>query len=762
MAPLYHLASKVSFYSRYRLLLLLLIFALEDLARTSEAEAQPAPAEPVATQPFVPNVQPELRITRRTGEIAIDGEITEQTWKQAERAKNFAEAYPLEKIKPLSETEAMLSYDNEYLYVAIVAYDDPKDIRHHLTGRDNIWNDDWMGLIVDPYGDAVRAYEFYVNPDGIQGDLLWTDNDDDANYDMLWTSEAKITATGWQLEMKIPFKSLRFPDKPVQDWRITFWRQHPRDDRHKYTWAAIDRNDPCTFCQFGKLTGLEGVRSGNQLELLPAIVASQASFREDATLNSGKVQGEFSLGARYALSQSTSVEATYNPDFSQIESDATKIDLNSSTALFYPERRPFFREGADLLDTWIDAVYTRSINDPKVAAKILDRSGSTNFAFLSAIDEQTPMLIPLEEVTEFAQLGRSYANILRGTYSFDGNNNIGILATDKRIQNSGSNTVFGGDSKVQLYDNLMMEAQVLGSHTNGLEDSTWFSSVPDGALLGANKLGYATYLSFERFTRTLDLDLDLAQRSPDFRAANGFITNSDQQWINLWSGYKFPVDSSAIFVEIRPNFSVGRKWNFDGMRKDEWLQPALNMTLKGQTEIGMDYMVSRETYKGLYFPGINRFQVWGNTDFSDMLSISLFASTGRLIARNLEIPELGHEQYYELYGAIHPWSNFSFAPSYTYNKLDAANGEKIYDISIIRTRMNYQINRELSIRLVMEYNDYDRSLSLEPLLTYRINPFSVFYLGSSHGYESFGRQRFFDKIESERQIFAKIQYLFQV
>jgi hypothetical protein len=724
--------------------------------------AQPAPS-PSPGGVFTPNIRPELRIQRLTGEIAIDGELNEPAWQQAERAKNFAEAYPLEKIKPLSETEAMLTYDDKYLYVAIIAQDDPKEIRHHLTARDNIWQDDWMGLIVDPYGDAVRAYEFYVNPEGIQGDLLWTDNDDDANYDMLWTSEAKITATGWQIEMRIPFKSLRFPDKEVQDWRITFWRQHPRNDRHKYTWAALDRNDPCTFCQFGNLTGLEGVKSGNQLELLPAFVTSQASRRESDRLVSEDIKAEFSLGARYALSQSTSVEATYNPDFSQIESDATQINLNSSTALFYPERRPFFREGYDLFDTWIDAVYTRSINDPKIAAKVLNRSGSTNFAFLSAVDERTSILIPFEERSDFIQLGRSYANILRGTHSFDGNNTIGLLATDKRLEHSGSNTVYGGDAKVQLYENLMMEAQLLGSDTRGMEDSSWFNgSLPEGALGGANKAGYATYLSFERFSRTLDFDLDLAQRSPSFRAVNGFISNTDNEWINLWSGYKFPIDSSPVFVEIRPNVALGRKWNFDGERKDEWVTPALNMTLKGQTEIGMDYMYSRETYQGIYFPGIRRGQVWGNTNFSDVVSFGAFASVGKLIARNLEVPELGFEQYYEVYGTIKPFSNFSVAPNFKYDKLDHESGENIYAISIFRTRFDYQVNREFSLRVVLEYNDYDRSLSFQPLLTYRINPFSVFYLGSSHGYESFGHQRFLDKIEFQRQIFAKIQYLFQV
>lgn len=735
------------------------------LLSDKEASAQDR-SSTLSPSKFTPNIRPELRIERRTSEIVIDGELNDAEWERVDKARNFTESNPIEGLKPLSETEAMLAFDDEYLYVAMIAYDDPTKVRARLTGRDNIFDDDMMGIIIDPFGDAVRAYEMYSNAYGIQADVLWTDNGDDVSYDILFESEGKLTATGWQIEMRIPFKSLRFPDQDIQKWRLTFWRNHPRETSHSYSWAAMNRNNPCTFCAFGSLIGLEGVKSGNQLEILPAFVTSQSTSREDAILNrpmdNGPIKGEIGLSARYALSQATSLEGTFNPDFSQIESDATQIDLNTTTALFYPERRPFFREGYDLFDTWIDAVYTRSVNDPVVALKTLTRSGSTNVGFLGSIDEHSPLLIPLEERTDYFEFERSYSGIIRGVHNFDGNNSLGAIGTVRSYDDKGWNMVTGLDSKVLLYESVEMEAQGLMSFTDGLENRGLYGDTPPRGSQSSHKPGYAGYLSFERFTNTLNTDIDLWVYSPEFRAANGFITRTNQQLVTTWSEYQFVFDSSDVFVRITTDVNFGKLWNFDGKPKDEWLVPGINFTLKGQSRLGGNYMWSRETFQEKYFPGIRRTQFWASTAPHESFLIGGFTSFGNIIARTIEVPELAKSLYLEFYGTFRPWDNVTISPSIISDRLDSQSGKNIYEITLVRGRITYQISREFSIRLVTEYNDYDHSLSIEPLVTYRINPFSVFYLGSSHGYESFGNQRLLDKVESQRQIFAKIQYLFQV
>ncbi|NIQ52314.1 MAG: hypothetical protein GWN71_02170, partial [Gammaproteobacteria bacterium] len=180
-------------------------------------------------------------------------------------------------------------------------------------------------------------------------------------------AEGRITERGYQVEMAIPFSSLRFPDRAEQAWRINLLRNLPRASRHQMVWAGLDLNDPCILCQSGSLLGIEGVRPGGRLELLPAVVASRAGSLRDpsdpaSSFEDGDVNAGLSLGVRYPFSAGWTAELAINPDFSQVESDAAQIDVNTTFALFFPERRPFFQEGSDLFNTWMRAVYTRSIN----------------------------------------------------------------------------------------------------------------------------------------------------------------------------------------------------------------------------------------------------------------------------------------------------------------------------------------------------------------------------------------------------------------
>lgn len=711
---------------------------------------------------FTPNVKPSLQIARRQGSITIDGDLSDVGWKGVDRARNFAETQPLERVRPLSETEAFLTYDDDHLYVGMIAYDDPAQIRATLTGRDNIFSDDMMGIIIEPYGDAVRAYEMYSNAKGIQADVLWTMSGNDVSYDILFESEGKITDTGFQIELKIPFKSLRFPSKPVQDWKLTFWRDHPRESHHSYSWASLDRNNPCTFCQFGTLVGLEGVSSGSALEFMPAVVGKQLSRREHQ-LVSDPLKFEPSLGLRWAMTQATSLEATINPDFSQIETDATQIALNATSALFYPERRPFFREGYDLFDTWIDVLYTRSINDPLWATKILNRSGKLNFGFISALDESSPLIIPLEERSSYRQLAKSFVNVARATYTLGGVDFLGAMLSDRRFEKGSANTVASLDGQVVLIEALRLEAQVAASRSSGLEDVSLFDGEsPQGALNGETRLGHAAHLSLERFTRDLSIDLDYWAYSPDFRAATGFVSRSNQHRGHIWAGYAVRMEDSPLLVQFQPSLSLGGIWNMDGIKKDEWAVPAISATFKGQTEMGLDYTISKELYRGVVFDGIRRLGGWVHSNFSGTLSAGASFLVGRTIARNIDTPTLGRTKGFAMWGQMKPFEGFSVSPTFNYEKLDAPTGENYFEVAILRTIFGYQFDRNLNARLIVEYSDLDRSFKVDSLISYKLNPFSVFYIGSTHGYESIGPRRITDSRETERQIFAKLQYLFQV
>src|SRR5690606_10975129 len=199
------------------------------------------------------------------------------------------------------------------------------------------------------------------NPLGIPGDLrVNSDSSEDMGFDLIGGSKGNVTETGYQAELAIPSSSLRSENRPEQQWRVTSRRDHQRDGRRRYTRAAPDRAGPRWMCQGGYLSGSREIQPGADIELIASALGYQGgallSHDPAAPFENDRLDGAASLSARYGITSSISAEATINPDFSQIESDAAQIDVNDTFALFYPERRPFFQEGSDLYATWIDAI----------------------------------------------------------------------------------------------------------------------------------------------------------------------------------------------------------------------------------------------------------------------------------------------------------------------------------------------------------------------------------------------------------------------
>ena len=547
---------------------------------------------------FEPNLKPSYNIPRLKSTIEIDGQLNDTGWIGVPRATNFSEQFPDNGEKPPVETEVLLTYDDSHLYIAFICYEnDAGSIRSSLTDRDRIWSDDYMGFIFDTYGDGAWAYEIFANPLGIQGDgRQVTSAGEDIGFDLIFESEGVVTDSCYQIEIALPFASLRFPNKPKQEWKATFWRTRPRESRATSSWAFIDDDTNCWLCEFGTLTGIENVKPGNNLELLPSLIGFQSgSLRHKEDRHSGlandDIDGEASIGVRYSITSSVSAEGTINPDFSQVESDVAQIDVNETFALFYPEKRPFFQEGGDLFQTYIDAVYTRAINNPTVAAKLIGRMGSTNIAYMGAHDKDSPIIIPLEERSEFVAGGESYSNILRFKQTFGGSSNIGALLTDRRFEGGGNNTVFGIDGNLRFLKKYRFEAQVLGSYTEEPDDSSLTADIEQAYFDGGKHTvsydgesfgGHALYASIERSGRTWNFNFDYREESPTFRADNGFITRNDRRLIDLWNGLNF-YPESKIIDKIEPGFVYGRVWNTRSKYKDGWFVSYLGLLLKAQT-----------------------------------------------------------------------------------------------------------------------------------------------------------------------------------
>jgi hypothetical protein len=363
------------------------------------------------------------------GTIEIDGSLDDPGWAGATRIDGFVERTPREGAAPPVETQVLLTYDEMNLYVAFIARDpNPAAIRAALQPRDQLWNDDWVGVLLDPYGDGSLGHYFLSNPIGVQADLQMTPRSEDSSIDFVYATAGRITEEGFTVEMAIPFRSLRVPDREVQEWGIMLVRSYPRSNRHYLTWPAWSRNSPCQLCELASLEGIRGIRSGGNLEALPSVVVSQGGSLQDSSdpdsFDSGSVQAQPSLGLKYTFQRGWSAEATMNPDFSQVESDAAQIDVNTTFALFFPERRPFFQEGMDLYMTPLDVFYSRSINAPQAATKLTGRAGRTSIGYVGARDEHTPFVVPFEEETAVLQAGRSFTNVLRVQHNL-GSSHVG-------------------------------------------------------------------------------------------------------------------------------------------------------------------------------------------------------------------------------------------------------------------------------------------------------------------------------------------------
>lgn len=751
------------------------------LLTTAPTLAEAAPP----TTPWQPERHPHLETRRASGPIVVDGLLDDAGWQGIPRAGNFVEHSPGDQVQPPQPTEAMLTYDDDYLYAAFICYDDPAAVRSSYCERDRIWSDDYVILAIDTFGDQAWAFELASNPFGIQGDLLWSAGyGEDMTYDVVFHSSGSITDEGWQVEMAIPWTSLRFPDGADQEWRVDFWRNDHRQVRRQVSWGIYDRSSDCWPCQWGTVTGIRGVTPGTGLTILPAMVATQQSGRdadEDGAAGpwtNGKLMGEPSIGAAYGIAPSVTVEGTLNPDFSQVESDAAQIDVNSTFALSYPEKRPFFQEGSDLWNTNFNAVYTRSLNRPFFAAKLTGRPGRTNFAALVAQDDATPFLLPFAEGSALLQGGRSWSFLSRVRHTLGNQSHIGLISTARWHEGGGYGAVEGVDTHLNLSDHYRFGAQALVSTTSepknpdltaDLDGVTFDDGRHTAAFDGEYFTGHGLYANLERSARHWNFDVDYWQRSPTFRAESGFEPRNDQRTVNGSSGYTFFYDS-GLLERLQPSLSFGRIWNFDGVRKDEWLQASLRAWLRqAQTQVWVEAMGSNELFHDIHFDGISSRNVGFQVRPSEWVVGGAEVAYGHRIARYDLV--MGREGRWDWWVNLKPWRRLLLEQTFdSIRSDDLGTGERLFDGYIARSRVNLQLSREWSVRLVVQYDDFSRRWDADPLVTFRLNPFSIFYVGSTRSYSEFasGTTIQTDPFNQEdwrltsRTYFLKLQYLWQI
>jgi hypothetical protein len=336
--------------------------------------------------------------------IKIDGKLDEPAWQEAVKIDLPYEWYPGNNTAARVRTQCLLTYNRSGLYIAFRCFDpEPRKIRAHLMDRDassTFLRNDHVTVFIDSYNDERRAFEFRVNPLGVQMDGIYSELEgiDDFSWDAIWKSAGKITGPGYIVEIYIPFNQLRFSkSKEKQTWGFSFLRSYPRQINYRMSSHPVDWNSSCSLCQFHKIDGLTSISPGRNLEFDPTLTLSRTDQRPDfpgGDMETGEKDSEFGITGRWGITPNITLNAAVNPDFSHVEADVAQLEVNTRFALYYPEKRPFFLEGADYFRTPLEAVFTRTVFDPAWGFKVTGKTGKNVFGLFSTKDRYNNLIFP--------------------------------------------------------------------------------------------------------------------------------------------------------------------------------------------------------------------------------------------------------------------------------------------------------------------------------------------------------------------------------
>ncbi len=483
----------------------------------------------VGAEPFTP---PTLTIARATGPIVVDGDLSDPAWKDAVPIERWWETNPGDNVEPKVRNVGRLLYDDKYLYAAF-EFDDPepKNIRAPYADRDNVDSTtDYGGIIIDPEYDKKTAILFLANPRGIQYDASNSDTNgnEDNSPDWFWDSAAKINDHGWTLEIRIPFSSLRYSKDQVQTWGVMLYRNWPRDRRYQMFTTRLPKESSCFICNEQALTGLKDLPRGGNWVFAPYVAVHQDSHpRGDLGTEIVNPSPSYDAGidTKWTPNAGTTVDLTVNPDFSQVESDVPQITANERFALFYPEKRPFFLEGVDLLSTPVQAVYTRTITDPAWGARATGKVGDTAYTALVTHDKGGgSVILPGPDGSDIAPQDYE-STVAIGRVRHDiGQSFVSGLVTDREIAGGGYNRIIGPDFQWRPKVGEVLTGQVVYSDTRTPDlhcpvPGTCFPAEWDGRRMQS----HAAELWYQHTDHTWDAFANYRDYGDGFRADTGFV-----------------------------------------------------------------------------------------------------------------------------------------------------------------------------------------------------------------------------------------------
>jgi Domain of unknown function (DUF5916)/Carbohydrate family 9 binding domain-like len=562
-------------------------------AEKPAAAAATTKAAPKGLPPLPLEKSQPVTITKFDAPPVIDGKLDDAVWKKAALFNNFYQIDPGDNTAPTLPTETFIGYDSKFLYIAFHCYDDPSKVRATVAKRDDILgSEDTIRVLIDTFNDQRKAYVLAFNPLGIQQDGVRTEGQGaDFTPDIVMTSKGSLVSDGWVVEVAVPFKSLRYEAGKGKLWGLQILRITQRLNAEQDSWMPISRDVTGLLNQAGHITGLEGISAERTVELIPSITVGETGRRVRTVSRAfaGSLgiadQGKFvnqpievdpGLTAKLVVSSAATIDLAINPDFAQVEADATVNTANQRFPIFFDEKRPFFLEGIDIFRTTIAAVHTRTIIDPDVAVKLTGKRGRNTYGVLFASDNAPgdftnelrfdPESLPAAGdriIGQNAKIG-----ILRVKHDIGKESNVGFLATAYDFVGK-QNFVGGFDSRIKFDKQTSLDVQVLGTNARRCALA---ANPEDDRCRTLNGFAYAYVLSQNR--RHLGWNINGVGRTSGYRADVGFTRrlNTNNQNFNIF-----------YTTEPQPKKTVV-SWEFDSYLggNHDWQGRMQNWTYEGQ------------------------------------------------------------------------------------------------------------------------------------------------------------------------------------
>jgi hypothetical protein len=675
------------------------------------------------------------------------------------------EVRPGENIPAPVKTQALLAYGPRALYIAFRAFDpEPGKIRARLLDRDTAFDDDWVGIVLDTFNDQRRMFDFLVNPLGVQADEVESNEGEDLAWDAIWDSAGRITDQGYEVEMVIPFSSLRFPSTPDdQTWSFDLLRSWPRDVDHRIGLFPRDRSNNCYLCQADRLVGFAGASPGRNIELAPTFSAVVTQEREgfpDGPMRQKDRSFDLGLTGTWGITPNLTLAGAVNPDFSQVEADAAQLDINTQFALYYAEKRPFFLEGGDLFSTRMNAVYTRTVADPDGGIKLTGKVGPNAIGVFAARDATTNLVLPGSDGSAATALDQASNDLVfRYRRDIGKSSTLGFIATDR--EGSGyANRAAGIDGVLKLTPKDTVRFQALGSRTRYPDEVRADFDQPDETFGGS-----AVDLFYEHYTRTVNWYAEYSKVTEGFRADLGHMPMVGYDVVDVGGGYTFNHDPGHWYTKI----SSGTGYVYRRNEAGNLLYRAANLWLNYEgpnlSHSSLSASIGTKTYRGVEFTDRSFGGCYGFRPIADLWLHLGWEAGDRIDYANTragKVLGLSPTIQYRL------GKHLTATLNHSYQHLDVDAG-RLFRANVSELRLVYQLNQRAFVRAILQRVDYRRNTDLytaavEPrdqrlfsqlLLSYKLNPRTVMFLGYSDNYR--GTEEI-SPTQTNRTLFFKVGY----